>query len=609
MTAGSLLAKDNLAGRPMVTKLLPYLKQHRWSIGWALLQVLLIAGFELLKPWPLQIVIDNVLGGKPFPIAALSSPPGTLLVLASVGIVLVHFGAGALTLLHNYTAIRIGQNMVNDLRGSLYAHLQRLSLAFHSRQRVGDLLYRITADSFAVQTMIMNGALPILSALVLLAGMLVVLFPLDPLLTMLALTVVPVLFVLISLFNRRIVEIAGDVRTTESQVYSLVQWAMSSIKLVQAFTKEEEELRRFMGASRDSLQATLRLYSWQTLYSGTVNLVIAGGTALVVFAGARAVISGTLSVGQLLVFVSYLAQLYAPINQITQSWGLIAGARVGARRIFEILDTEPDLKDGTHSFPPSGARGEVTWSRVSFRYRPDTPILVGIDLKIPAGSKTAVVGPTGAGKSTLLGLLPRFYDPSAGAVAIDGRDVREYTLRSLRNQIGMVLQPPLIFPLSVRDNIAYGRPGADDAAIEHAARLAQIDDLIASLPAGYDTVLGESGASLSEGEKQRITIARALLRDAPILILDEPTSALDVTTEALVMAGIESLMAGRTTFIIAHRLSTVRRCDQIVVLRAGVIVEQGTLPELLRRDGFFAEYYRTQFAAQETPAEQIKVEA
>jgi ATP-binding cassette subfamily B protein/subfamily B ATP-binding cassette protein MsbA len=592
----------------MAMKFLAYLKPHRWRITWALAQVLLISGFELLKPWPLQIVIDNALGNKPFPIAALSSSPGNLLLLASVGIVVVHFGAGALTLLHNYTAIRIGQYMVNDLRGALYAHLQRLSLAFHSRQRVGDLLYRITADSFAVQTMIMNGALPILSALVLLAGMLVVLFPIDPALTMLALTVVPALFALISLFNRKIVEVAGEVRTTESRVYSLVQWAMSSIKLVQAFTKEEEEHQRFMGASRESLQATLRLYSWQTLYSGTVNLVIAGGTALVVFSGARAVISGTLSIGQLIVFISYLAQLYAPINQITQSWGMIAGARVGARRIFEILDTEPDLEDGTRNFPPSGACGEVAWSGVSFRYRPDTPILTGVDLNVPAGTKIAVVGPTGAGKSTLLGLLPRFYDPSAGSVAIDGVDVREYTLRSLRNQIAMVLQPPLIFPLSVRDNIAYGRPGADDAAIEQAARLARIDDLIASLPAGYDTLLGESGASLSEGEKQRITIARALLRNSPILILDEPTSALDVTTEALVMAGIEGLMAGRTTFIIAHRLSTVRRCDRIVVLRGGLIVEQGTLPELLRRDGFFAEYYRTQFAPQEAHEEQFRVE-
>jgi len=591
----------------MAKKLLPYLEAHRSSIAWALLQVLLIAGFELLKPWPLQIVIDNALGGKPFPIAALSSSPGKLLLLACLGMVFVHFGAGVLTLLHNYTAIRIGQNMVNDLRGALYAHLQRLSLAFHSRQRVGDLLYRITADSFAVQTMIMNGALPILSAIVLLAGMLIVLFPLDPILTMLALTVVPVLFALISLFNRKIVEVAGDVRTTESRVYSLVQWAMSSIKLVQAFTKEEEEHRRFMGASQESLQATLRLYSWQTLYSGTVNLVIAAGTAVVVFAGAQAVISGTLSIGQLIVFISYLAQLYAPINQITQSWGLIAGARVGARRIFEILDTEPDLKDGTQTFPPRGARGDVTWSRIDFHYRADTPVLTGIDLNVPAGTKVAVVGPTGVGKSTLLGLLPRFYDPSGGSVAIDGLDVREYTLKSLRGQIAMVLQPPLIFPLSVRDNIAYGRPGADDRAIERAARLAQIDDLIASLPAGYDTLLGESGTALSEGEKQRITIARALLRDAPILILDEPTSALDVTTEALVMAGIERLMVGRTTFIIAHRLSTVRRCDQIVVLRGGAIVEQGTLPELLHLNGFFAEYYHTQFSPEEKHIEKIEL--
>ena len=581
----------------MTAKLLPYFRPYRLALLWALAQIFLITGFELLKPWPLQVVIDNVLGGKRFPVEALAfAPPSALLLFACCAIVVIHLGAGALTLLHNYTTIRVGQNMVNDLRGALYGHLQRLSLAFHGRQRVGDLLYRITADSFAVQTMIMNGVLPILSAAVLLGGMLLVLFPLDPALTLLALTVVPILFALISGFNRKIVDVATEVRVTESRVYSLVQWAMSSIKVVQAFTKEEEEHRRFMGASRESLRATLRLYNWQTLYSGAVNVVIAGGTALVVYAGARAVISGKLSVGQLIVFISYLAQLYAPINQITQSWGLIAGARVGARRVFEVLDTETDLKDGARSFPPEGARGEVAWRRVSFGYRPDSPVLTDIDLAIPAGAKIAVVGPTGVGKSTLLSLLPRFFDPSAGTVEIDGVDVRDYRLKSLRDQIALVLQPPLIFPLSIRDNIAYGRPGAADAEIEAAAKLARIHDLIVSLPEGYDTVTGESGVSLSEGEKQRITIARALLRDAPILILDEPTSALDVATEALVMAGIERLMAGRTTFIIAHRLSTVRRCDRILVLSGGSVAEQGTLPELLRRDGIFAEYYRTQFA-------------
>ncbi len=436
--------------------------------------------------------------------------------------------------------------------------------------------------------------------------MLFILFPLDPSLTWLALTVVPVLFALISGFNRKIVEVATEVRTTESRVYSLVQWAMSSIKVVQAFTREDDEHRRFMGASRQSLRATLRLYSWQTLYSGAVNAVIAGGTAIVVYAGAHAVLSGALTVGQLIVFISYLAQLYAPINQITQSWGLIAGARVGARRVFEVLDTEPDLDDGSRSFPPQGAGGRVAWRRVDFRYRPRTPVLTGIDLAVEPGARIAVVGATGAGKSTLLGLLPRFFDPTAGAVEIDGVDVRQYNLKSLRSQIALVLQPPLIFPLSVRDNIAYGRPGAADAAIERAARLARIDDLINSLPQGYDTVIGESGVALSEGEKQRVTIARALLRDAPILILDEPTSALDVATEALVMAGIERLMEGRTTFIIAHRLSTVQRCDRIVVLQDGVIAEEGDLAELLRRDGVFAGYYRSQFAPGQFAAAQLE---
>jgi ATP-binding cassette, subfamily B, bacterial len=429
--------------------------------------------------------------------------------------------------------------------------------------------------------------------------MLLVLFPLDPVLTLLSLTVVPVLFALISGFNRKIVDVATEVRNTESRVYSVVQWAMSSIKLIQAFTKEEDEHQRFMGASRESLRATLRLYSWQTLYSGAVNVVIAGGTALVVYAGARAVISGRLSVGELIVFISYLAQLYAPINQMTQSWSLIAGARAGAQRVFEVLDTEADLKGGHRSFPMDGARGDVAWRNVSFRYRPETPVLIDIELTVTAGAKIAVVGPTGAGKSTLLGLLPRFFDPSTGAVEIDGVDLREYRLKSLRDQISMVLQPPLIFPLSARDNIAYGRPGTADEEIEKAARLARIHDRIVLLPEGYDTIIGESGVLLSEGEKQRITIARALLRDAPILILDEPTSALDVATEALVMAGIERLMAGRTTFIIAHRLSTVQRCDRIIVLHEGRIVETGTFAELLRHAGVFAEYYRTQFAPEE----------
>jgi len=283
-----------------------------------------------------------------------------------------------------------------------------------------------------------------------------------------------------------------------------------------------------------------------------------------------------------------------PVNQITQSWGLIAGARVGARRCFEVLDTEPDLKDGTRSFPPEGAKGEIEWRRVGFRYREEMPVLTEVSLVVKPGMKVALVGATGAGKSTMMGLLPRFFDPSAGTVLIDGVDVRDYQLNSLRQQIAMVLQPPLVFPMSVRDNIAYGRPAASDAEIEHAAQLARIDKLIKSLPQGYDTVLGDT-ATLSEGEKQRLTIARAILRNAPILILDEPTSALDVETEAMVMEGIGRLTEGHTTFIIAHRLSTVRSADQILVLRNGAIAESGSFAELMRKNGVFAELYNSQF--------------
>ena len=574
-------------------RILPYLDAHRRTLAWAFVQVLLISGCELLKPWPLKVVIDTVLGGRPLPWGSVSGwSSSTLLLAACVTLVLIYAVLGALTVLNNHTTIRVGQRMVNELRSDLYAHLHRMSLAFHGRARVGDLLYRVTADTLALQTLTMNCLFPAVTALTLLTGMAVIMLRLDAALTLLALAVCPVLFVAIGRLTARITRAAAHVREGESEVYAVVQRAMSAMRVVQAFTREEDEHRRFMTASRQSLAAGLRLYTLQTFYSGVVNVVIALGTAAVVWMGARHVMDGSLSVGSLMVFVSYLASLYGPINSMFQTWGLAQGSTVGLRRVFDLLDVERDIADGGRDFQPQGARGEVAWEAVAFEYTRGRPVLDGVSLRVEPGQTVAIVGATGAGKSTLLSLLPRFYDATAGRVLVDGVDVRDYRLASLRRQIAMVLQPPLVLPTTLRDNIAFGRPGAGADEIVEAARMAGIHDAIVTLPDGYDTVVGEGGVTLSEGEKQRITIARAIARDAPILILDEPTSSLDVETEALIMQGLERLTAGRTTFVIAHRLSTIRQADLIVVLRDGRIVEHGRFDALVERRGVFAALYR-----------------
>jgi len=580
-----------------VRRISGYLWPYRGRMLWALGQVCLTSAFELLKPWPIKLIIDSVLGGQPLPGglgAGLSL--ATVLLSACVALVIIYAAVGALTVLSNYTTIQIGQRMVRDLRSDLYAHLHRLSMAFHTRAQAGDLLYRVTADTFALQSLTMNCVFPATTAIILLVGMSVIMARLDWQLTFLALSVCPLLLLAIGRLNRRITVAAGEMREREGEVYGVVQRAMAAMRVIQAFTREDEEHRRFMSASGKSLDAGLRLYTLQTFYAGIVNLVIALGTAAVVWVGARHVMDGSLTVGSLVVFISYLASLYAPINSMFQVYGLAQSARVGVQRVLDVMDVERDLPDGTRVFPAEGARGEVVWEGVDFQYAPGVPILRGIDLRVSAGQRVAVVGPTGAGKSTLLSLLPRFYDPTRGRVLVDGVDVRDYKLASLRRQVAMVLQPPLLFPVSIRENIAFGRPGAGMEEIVEAAKAARIHDMIERLPEGYDSVVGEHGVTVSEGEKQRLTIARAILRDSPILILDEPTSSLDPETERLIIAALERLQAGRTTFIIAHRLSTVRMADRIVVIEDGRVAEQGSLETLLARPGPFAAMYgaRTQ---------------
>jgi ATP-binding cassette subfamily B protein/subfamily B ATP-binding cassette protein MsbA len=577
-----------------------YLRPYWAVFAFALVQVLFISALELLKPWPLKIIIDNVLSGNPLAWEWFSDwSPQTLLFFSCMALVVVYLILGALRFLNDYTTIRIGQNMVNDLRRDLYNHMQRLSLSFFHRQQIGDLLYRVTADTMGLQTVTMNGLFAILSASVLLGGMLIVMLWIDWYLTLLALAVCPALFCAIALMNKKISSAATDAHQKGSTVYSVVQGTLSSMRVIQAFTKEEDEGRRFLQASTESLAADLRLYNLQNFYFAVVNLTLAAGTAAILWLGTRHVLSGDLSVGEMIVFTSYLASLYAPLNSIFETYGLVQSAKVGVRRAFEILESEERLAEGSRTLRPTKARRQISFEDVSFGYDTSRPILKEINLRVPAGKKIAIVGPTGAGKSTLVSLLPRFYDPQSGRVTIDGVDIREFQLKSLRRQIAMILQPPLVLPVTIRENIAYGRPDASREEVIAAARVAQVHDFVEKLPNKYETVVSEQGSTLSEGQKLRLTIARGILLDAPILILDEPTSSLDSETEALIMEGLEQLMADRTTFIIAHRLSTVRQADLILVLRDGQIVEQGTFSELLHRRGPFAALYRTQFALHE----------
>jgi len=582
-----------------------YLRPYLPAFAFALAQVVFISALELLKPWPLKVIIDHVLPGTPVPWEfAQTWSSQNILWLACAGLVVVYLLLGGLRILNDYTTIRIGQKMVHDLRRDLYSQIQRLSLSFHHRHQVGDLLYRLTSDTYAIQTITMNGLFPVLCSLTLFAGMLLVMIRLDPLLTFLALIVCPILAVLVTISPLRgwLIASATHMHQQKSRVFSLVQWAIPAIRVIQAFTKEEEEHRRFMAQSQKSLRADLNFYLLQNFYAGTVSVVIAIGTAAVIWVGARHVLAGTLTIGGLIVFTAYLTSLYGAIDSVSQAYGSIQGAKASLQRVFEIMEEESDLKEGSRVFPDNGAKGEVAWSGVSFQYVPGQPVLRHVDLHAHPGQKVAIVGRTGAGKSTLVSLLPRFYDPRSGGVTIDGIDIREFELKSLRRQIAMVLQPPLVFPLTIRENLTYGRPEATEEEVVNAARLARIHESIVSFPQGYDTVVGEQGATLSEGEKQRLTIARAILFNAPILILDEPTSSVDAETEALIMEGLRELTAGRTTFIIAHRLSTVRQADLIVVVRGGRIIEQGTFDVLMRRQGDFAKLYRTQFSAQEERA-------
>jgi ABC-type multidrug transport system fused ATPase/permease subunit len=595
------LRKDGRLDR--YRRLLRYAAPYR--TGWAVivLVTLLSSLVALLQPWPMKILVDHVLDDQisetlaPWvgllPGAATATGLLAWVVLAGLGIAAANTATEAIL---TWYWIRVGQRMVYDLAHDLFAHIQRRSLLFHSRNAVGDSISRVTGDSWCLYTVVSALVFTPGQALLTIAGLVVLMTRLDVSLTFLALAVAPFMAGSSFLLGGPIRAAARAEREIQSRIHSHVQQTLTGIPVVQAFAREEREHRRFLDLASAAVRAQQRSTLASSIHGLGSGLIATLATAAIIWVGAGRVLEGHLTVGSFLVFLAYLGSLQAQMKVFTGIYSTLQGASASIDRVLEVWEADREVKDRPGAGPLPPARGHVRFDNVIFGYEPDRPVLRGISLEVPPGQTVAIVGPTGAGKSTLVSLVPRFFDPWAGRVTVDGRDVRDVHVKSLRAQVALVLQESFLFPLTIAENIAYGRPHASRAEIEAAARAANAHAFIEQLPAGYDTLVGERGATLSGGERQRLSIARALLKDAPILILDEPTSALDAETESLLLEALRRLMHGRTTLIIAHRLSTIRGADQILMMKDGVVEEAGTHAQLLARGTFYAALHRLQSA-------------
>jgi ABC-type multidrug transport system fused ATPase/permease subunit len=578
------------------------LRPYRRGLATILAATLVSTAMSLAAPWPLKIILDNVV--------ASHRPPGWIAwllpmvggtskahIAAAAGIVTVAIAvvSGAAFYVASYTTERVGQCIGNDLRVRLYHHLQELSLSYYDTTRVGTILSTLTTDVQTIQSFASTSILNIFTDALTLVAMVVVMFCLRWDFALIALGVTPLLIIFLLRVNKAIKTAVTDVRTRQSDLLATLQEGLQSIEVVQAFSREDYEDRQVRKVSWETVTAWLKTRRLSALLSPVVSLVVAVCTGLVLWRGALLILAGTMTAGALTVFLAYLARFFQPVRSLAQMTNTLAQVSVGFQRVTAVCDADIVIPERPAPADPPPFKGEIAFENVSFGYDPQMPVLRDISFRIGQGQMVGIVGPTGSGKSTLVSLIPRFRDLGGGRITIDGVDIADYALHGLRTQIGFVLQNTVLLRGTIRDNIAFGRPDATDDEIVEAARLANADEFITRMPDGYDSLVGDRGTTLSGGQRQRMGIARALIRDNPILILDEPTAALDAESEHLVIQALERLMAGRTVITIAHRLSTLRDAHKIIVIKDGVVVEDGTQEELLQLDGVYAQLHHLQF--------------
>jgi ABC-type multidrug transport system fused ATPase/permease subunit len=580
-------------------------RPYRGTLLIILAAMLVQTAMSVAGPWPLKIILDNVVGSHKLapwladflrPILSGGSKMQIAAAAAIAAVLIAVLGAIA-SYIANYYTTSVGQWVANDLRLRTYHHLQQLSLSYYDSHETGTLLSTITSDVQTIQGFASSSTLGIVVDLFTIVAMLFIMFRLNWDFTLIAVAVTPFMLLLVSRFKKAVKKATHEVRKEQSKMVAVVDQGLQSMRVVKAFGRQDLAERELAEVSQATVDASLKARRVKALLSPIVAITVSLCTAVVLWRGSALIIAGVMTAGALTVFLSYLNKFFKPVQDLATMTNAIAQAAVGVERIRGILDAETIIPERPDAREPQTLKGEIEFDHVAFSYNADAPVLTDVSFKIEAGQMVGVVGPTGCGKSTVVSLIPRFYDPKGGAIRIDGADIREYKHLALRDQIGYVLQDPGLFEGSVRDNIAFGKKGVTDAQILEAAKLANADEFIAKMPHGYDTMIGERGETLSGGQRQRIGIARAIIRYNPILILDEPTAALDTESEQLVMEALERLMKGRTVLTIAHRLSTIRDADKIIVLKGGVVAEEGSHDELLARGGVYAELYRIQFSA------------